>query len=248
MFLLLINMSSKKSRSLDKQEKLVNEIKKIRKNIRKKHQTLTQNVIDEEQFAEKSLKPIITPLQKLVQEKTNSSLIKKEEQQLDVEMDDIQSRLQNKRFSEETENIPISNKRTVETPLPLPREEEITYETLPTVEELMSTSKGRQSIEPFIDIWFKGPLIRHYMRKFFDDSNHDIDHVFGPYFGDNNILMLGKYPLKTDESDIITINNVMYKGTPGLYDLIFMKTPNAYVYSQEDLDEYSRIISETRHI
>ena len=26
--------------------------------------------------------------------------------------------------------------------------------------------------------------------------------------------LLGKYPLKTDESDIITINNVMYKGTP----------------------------------
>ena len=59
------------------------------------------------------MKPIITPLQKLVQEKTNSSLIK-QEQQLDVEMDDIQSRLQNKRFSEEAENIPISNKRTVE--------------------------------------------------------------------------------------------------------------------------------------
>ena len=57
--------------------------------------------------------------------------------------------------------------------------------------------------------------------------------------------MLGKYPLKTDESDIITINNVIYKGTPGLYDLIFMKNPNAYVYSQEDLDDYSRIISET---
>ena len=77
------------------------------------------------------------------------------------------------------------------TPLPLPREQETTYETLPTAEELISTPEGWKSFVDYIDIWFKGLLARQYMRKFFNDNDHDIDHVFGPYFTNGTKLMLG---------------------------------------------------------
>lgn len=241
-------MAPRKSRSLDECEKLAKEIGKIRKNIRKKHQTLTQNIIDEEELAEKSLRPVVAPLQKLVQEKnTVTPPSKEKERDADVEMDDIQERLKNKRFSDESENNTLSNKRPAppNTPLPLPREEEKTYETLPTAEELISTPEGRKSIDHYIDIWFKGLLARQYMRKFFDDDNHDIDHVFGPYFTNGTTLMLGKYPMKIEENDDIIINGFTYKGTPGLYDLIFKKHPDAYLYSEEDLNAYSHMISKT---
>ena len=78
-------------KSLELREKLANEIKKIRKNIRKKHQLLKQNIIAEEELAEKSLKPIITPLQKLVQDKKTELPIKKNEERYEeLEKDNIQ--------------------------------------------------------------------------------------------------------------------------------------------------------------
>lgn len=245
-------MAPRKSSSSDEQEKLVKEIKKIRKNIRKKHQILTQNVIDLEQFAEKSLKPVTTPLQKLVQEKSKMLPIEKTEQgKNDVEMDDVSSRLPNKRSLEDLENKSFSNKRVVGLLDPelkisesLPHEEAV-YETLPTVQELLSTPEGRKSTEYYLDNWFKGPVVKQYMRKFFNDKNHSIDNVFGPYFGEGDKLMLGKYPIAFEDNGDIIIKNVTYKGTPGLYELIFMKKPDEYVYSEEDLAAYSLIIKET---
>lgn len=249
-------MAPRKTRSLDEREKLAKEIKKIRNNIRRKHQALTQNVIDEEQFVEKSLKPIIIPLQKIAQEKTNMVPITKTEQDIgDIEMDDIQSRLQKKRSLDVSENESLMNKRIVldpelditKLPVTLPREEEETFETLPTVSELLSTPEGRKSTKYYIDNWFKGPVVRRYMRKYFIDQHHDhaIDNVFGPYFGKDDKLMLGKYTISFEDNDDIIINNITFRGTPGLYELIFMKKPNEFVYSEEDLTEYSRVIKET---
>ena len=49
-----------------------------------------------------SLKPIITPLQELVQDKKTELPIKKDEERYeDLEMDNIQLRLNNKRSTEE---------------------------------------------------------------------------------------------------------------------------------------------------
>lgn len=238
-------------KSLDEQQKLANEIKKIRKNIRKKHQTLTQNIIAEERFTEKSLKPIITPLQKLVEGNKNELPIKKnKEEREDVEMDDIQLRFKNKRNVDESEDESILHKRVILDPemnvptTPVLPQEETVYESLPTVKELLKTPEGRKSARYYIDNWFKGPVANQYMHHYFNDNNHNIDQVFGPYFGEDDIFMLGKYPMKI-ENDDITINDITYKGTPGLYDLIFMKRPNKDMYSEEDLSTYSHIMKET---
>lgn len=207
---------------------------------------LTQNVIDEEKFAEKSLKPVTIPLQKLVQEKTKMLPIEKSEQGInDIEMDEVSSRLQNKRSLEELENKSLSKRRLVDLSdsESLPRQQE--EETVSTVQEYVSTPEGRKSINYYLDNWFKGPIVKQYMHKFLSDKNHKIDNVYGPYFGEEDKLMLGKYLITFDENDDIIINNVKYKGTPGLYELIFMKKPDEYVYSEEDLAVYSLIIKET---
>lgn len=246
--------SKRKPSSLDEREKLAKEINKIRKNIKRKHSALTQNIIDEEQHVEKSLKPIITPLNQLIEEKKKSDVIKEEKKLYDdIEMDDIQSRFKNKRSLEEpiTHENESSLKRLQmndsfemqTTPPPLPYEEE-TYETLPTVRELLSTPEGRKEAKYFIDNWFKGLLVRRYMHMFFDDKNNQIDHVYGPNYNDNEVLMLGKLPITFDGDDIV-IDNIKYTGTPGLYELIFMKRPDDYIFTADDLRTYSHILKAT---
>lgn len=49
-----------------KHENLVTEIKKIRKDIKRKHRALTGNTIMEQQELEKQFEPITQPLKKLI--------------------------------------------------------------------------------------------------------------------------------------------------------------------------------------
>ena len=51
--------------------------------------------------------------------------------------------------------------------------------------------------------------------------------------------------MKIEENDDIIINSFTYKGTTGLYDLIFKKHPDADLYTEEDLNAYSHMISKT---
>lgn len=47
-----------------------------------------------------------------------------------------------------------------------------------------------------LTICLKGLLVKRYMHVFPDDNNHSI--VFGPNYGDNDVLMLGNYPMHFD--------------------------------------------------
>lgn len=236
------------------QKKLVKEIGEIKKNILQKHLALTQNIIDVEQQMEESLKPITKPLKQLVEKKQKKpkDVVNTE----DVEMDNLQERLKNKRPLEdltlhEGEIVKRPAIETVDSNPDMQTEElpelnnETVYESLPSVQEVLSTPEGRKSAEYYINSLFKGMLVKRYMRKFFDDEGHEIDHVFGPYYGTNNVLMLGREPIEFDNDNIV-INNITYEGTPGLYELVFMKRPDSYIYTEADLRTYSNILKSTK--
>ena len=90
-----------------KRENLVTEIKKIRKDIKRKHRALTGNVIMEQQELEKQFEPITQPLKKLI---NLHDLL----QDSDVKMDDIETRLKkHKRRGDtiEEEITPIKNRK-----------------------------------------------------------------------------------------------------------------------------------------
>lgn len=231
-------------------EKVAKEINQIKKNIRQKHHALTENIFNTEREVEKSLKPITDPLKQLVKDKK----VKKQNKIIpeDIEMDDIQERLKNKRPLEDEsmshralfkrEAVQATGDDSAE--MHADESPEAVYESPSSVKELLSTPKGRKEAEYYIDNLFKGLLVKRYMHMFFDDSNHNIDHVFGPNYGDNDVLMLGNYPIHFDNDDII-INNVKYEGTPGLYELIFMRQPDKYIYTEEDLQTYRQILKIT---
>lgn len=225
---------------------LSKEIKELKKNIRQKHFALTQNVITLEEEREKSLKPITEPLKQLLKE----GEIKREEikQAEDVEMDDIQERLKNKRNLEspyeKTPKRPALQVPEDDNPMMQEDEQEEEEETQPTAEQVLASPEGRKSARFYKYNESDGFLVKEYMQKFFKDPKHEIDIVFGPRYV-NDVLMLGKYPILFKNDDII-INDVKYEGTPGLYELIFMKHPDFFGYTEDDLSTYGEILKQTK--
>lgn len=236
--------------SQTKRENLVKEIKQIRKDIKRKHRALTDSAITEQEELEKQFEPISQPLKKLV---NLHDLL----EGTDVKMDDIETRLKKAKRRRETvedeeeeEEIIPNKSRKIGS---IPEEPEmntdegqiITYETQPTVQELISTPQGRSRASFYIDKSFTGRLVKLYLRKLINDKNKEIDHVYGVYFrGNDNTLMIGNSPIQFDNDDII-INGTKYEGTPGLYELIFMRIPDSFIYSEEDLNVYAAILKST---
>ncbi|KAK4882657.1 hypothetical protein RN001_005976 [Aquatica leii] len=61
---------------------------------------------------------------------------------------------------------------------------------------------------------------------------------------ERNTWMMGNMPVIIDNNDLL-INKQRYTGTLGLYELIFMKTPNKTVVTENDKNEYMKILKET---
>lgn len=227
-----------------KRENLVTEIKKIRKDIKRKHRALTGNTIMEQQELEKQFEPITQPLKKLI---NLQDLL----QDTDVKMDDVETRLKkHKRRGDliDEEITPIKNQKigslSDDSIMNTHEGETTIFETEPVLQEILSTPEGRNRASFYIDKKFTGKLVKLYMRKLIADKNKEIDHTYGVYFDNNDTLMLGNSPITFDNDDII-LNDARYEGTPGLYELIFMRIPDSYIYSEEDLNTYAVILKST---
>ena len=116
------------------------------------------------------------------------------------------------------------------------------YETQPTAESLLKTPTGRNLAKQFIERHFKGNLAKDYFLKLIK-GGRTVDHTYGVRIeGDD--WMIGDKKIEVDESDLI-INDKRYSGTRGLYELIFMNSPNPYIYTEEDLKNYGYILNDT---
>src|SRR5204862_2588503 len=94
----------------------------------------------------------------------------------------------------------------------------------------------------YVESMFTGNIAKDYFLKLIRGGK-DIDHNYGVRVeGDN--WMIGDKKIEIDENDII-INNERYNGTRGLYELIFMISTNSYIYTDEDKDNYDKILKET---
>lgn len=67
-----------------------------------------------------------------------------------------------------------------------------------------------------------------------------IDSTYGVRV-DGDHWMLGDKFIDIEDDDII-MNGKKYCGTRGLYELIFMSSPNEYVYDESDLENYKAIL------
>ncbi|XP_078051745.1 uncharacterized protein LOC144477890 [Augochlora pura] len=89
-----------------------------------------------------------------------------------------------------------------------------------------------------------GPLASEYLGNFFSGPLKNLDNVYGVYFH-NDKLIPGNAAFDVESNDDIIINKIRYKGTPGLYELVFKRIPDCNLYTENDKKTYKDILIAT---
>lgn len=87
------------------------------------------------------------------------------------------------------------------------------------------------------------PLPRKYIHEMLTDEKHEFDHKYGVRHNpDTEKFYIGNSQLKINGSNFI-IQNKVYKGTKGLYELLFKKRPKNFTINDEQT--YKEIVIKT---
>lgn len=224
-------------------ETLVKKINILSDSIRKKYADLKHNVSERDRFLESTFKPVIAPLKEI------SNNLKNQATTMPVE--DIGIKLQEPKeeddddFETEDDNLEhINMSEGEEVDLPgnmsnTDNDEEIS-QNLPILTP--SSVNHRLSILGN-EIGSKGPLTRKFILKMLHTtpSNRKY-HIYGARV-ENDGLMIGDSLLTTDDEDNIIIKGKSYKGTPGLFELVFRNSPQKY--NTRDLNTFKSILKLT---
>ena len=123
--------------------------------------------------------------------------------------------------------------------------EKFTSELLPIkegIEEL--PTKLFRKIFPSIelkasDIMNLGPLAVNALLQAFTKKKN-IDLSFGLYAKNGNFY-IGSKPVTIDDNDI-KVDDIIFEGTPGFWELVTSKDPKPENYTEEDLEKYRQLV------
>lgn len=204
------------------QEDLFNPITKHLKNIEYKldgSQNISSNLEPEQFLSQNSQREIISN--------------KKEEGREEVEDDNETSDLKKSIIND----INFEDEEIEE-------EEEIdnSQSKVPMNESQRFEDIAKQSFVDYLEQY--DPLPRKYVRGMYtDNENKEYDHKYGIRLDtETEKLMIGDSQIHIVGSDLF-IKNKRYKGTQGLYELLFKKYP--INFTQQDQQNYKNIVSKT---
>lgn len=239
------------------------------KTIRAKYKALKVGQSEAEVALEKNLAPIVEPLKTLVQSSSSNDVtadrkpivqIKRKLESVDGwDPEDFNKPTTRFKASSTPRKKNIRNNRAQTVPSAIepdhPPEDDDVFLNLETVAEtpvddaeatmrsILESSDGREHAIQYIDENF-GPLGREYFTGLIFDTRKQFDTIYGVRFVDG-VWQIGDSNVEVDKSDNVIINGVTYKGTPGLFELIFKRIPNDAVYNASDLVKYKNILVAT---
>lgn len=113
--------------------------------------------------------------------------------------------------------------------------------TIADLRDMYATRQGRLSMDGFFRDQQVGEIASKYL-KLMLTAGADLDYTYGVRWSpEDNRWMLGTLPFEVS-NDYITLDLLSIKGTEGLFQLIFLKTPNKEIYTSDDLENYKRIL------
>lgn len=220
------------------QEELLKTIKVLSESIKKKTHALKIGLIDRNRYLEDTFKPIVEPLNKIKDTITKPS---------NISQDDSVEYKSN--INEHDTSGAESSERDTEY---LSKSSDILYEDDDDDEEKSTdkqdegnnsgdhTSESPTNISILSqEIGKKGPLSRKYILKMLHSGPKGSRyHVYGARL-ESDGLRMGDSKLIVDDNDNLTIKEQTFKGTSGLFELIFKHVPNKYTKS--DLNTFKNI-------
>lgn len=237
-------------KSKTKEEVILN-INKLRNAIKRKHRHLKQDVLTNEASWAKKLKPVSEPLKKLLE--SGDRLLVKSEPESEMQSPTSPT-FQGKVYMNKppvTQNSETTDDQMGFQELGTGSEEMLNQNIANTGspdiyqsfgasgEQLLNTPEGKNLAKEYINNQFQGRIAKEYFLKLINKGKA-IDSTYGVRV-DGDHWMLGDKLIDIEDDDII-MNGKKYRGTRGLYELIFMSSPNEYVYDESDLENYKAIL------
>lgn len=216
-----------------KQQSVTIRIAELKDAIRQKYQKFKLGIVETEQLLEKQYKPLITELKNAERVKRNT-----------------EERV--KRNTDEELNDSIKADDFKPKQASSPKKQSVTFiadgdlygDEPPSLSQVMQSPSALKEASEYVLETFSAPLTQKYMLKLMKGevgATNKIDNIYGPRI-DNDKLMVGNSPLTFDEDGNIILNKVQYKGTEGLYELLFKRQPDDSVYNRDDLNAYKDML------
>ncbi|EZA49237.1 hypothetical protein X777_12477 [Ooceraea biroi] len=198
-------------------EKIARAIEKTSESIRKKHRALKTGRIEDDIAVKRHLGPIIEPLQRIVDNSSTRAI--KDEPGVAVK-------------------VPPKREPDVELVVPLtPNREKKKKNVIRSSvkKKRANDSSDRESNES------KQPRTELSDAPDAPTITSTQHTVYGVYL-DSDGMKFGSLRFEIDNNDNILLDNVRYKGTPGLYELIFKRHPDEDVFTDNDLQKYRSML------
>lgn len=232
---------------------IAKELIKARKAVKRKYQALKSDVASMQIRQEKGLKPIIEPLQELIKTIKSELPTKQEPKSSSLFSTPQKEKYDEYSFLNEVPKRRQTNiyQKYLPSKIPSFLESEDVFETIahedvfsePTTEditqnilEMTQTPAYNEYLESF------HPLVRSFVDASIK-SDRDLDHTHGlKHDASTEKWKIGD-TLVDFEQENFKVQNITYKGTPGLYELLFFQEPVGY--TSKDLEDYMDILKRT---
>lgn len=230
--------------------KVTKQLIKTSKTLRQKFKSMKRGLQLSEEELERNLKPITKPLQELVDQskqprvkKIKISPLKKDVSTSTETLVHTSTPVQRKKFipikreKEETFEDEEGNEQES-----IKSEEEEEEEEMTPLQRIIQFDKDKlqKSMEEYEGI---GPLFKPYLLKVTNSDTKDMDDRYGIRILPTGGMVVGNAQASIDGNNII-VNNKMYVGTPGLFQLLFLKKPT--MYTEDDLEKYRDILNRSQ--
>lgn len=228
---------------MGEQERLLKEINALSDSIRKKNRALRMGISEREKYLETTFKPVIQPLKELVQgvsqpnPPTDGDLILPLPKYEKYESDEIKSEESETTDEDRDQSVIDEEEETLTDPTDVTKRADDSEQTEEEGEESDISPSNISKLG--LDIALTGVLGRKYLLKMLHSTPVTKKyHVYGARL-DEDGLKIGNKNLNVDEKDNILIGEKKYKGTKGLFELIFKTKPENY--TRTDLKTFREI-------
>lgn len=224
------------------QHVLTMEIARLREVIKRKYLRMRYGDVDAEQLLTKQYSPILNELSKIKDSTAASAAAAAAAvtPKVEVKSEDNKEKHEIMQKEEEEASATTTSTTAESTPNVSFMDTDVIVETPDSLESLLSTPQGRSESAQWIGRTFKNALTQRYLLKMIKDDKRSIDHTYGPRITEDGVMIGNKSVQFSDDGKII-IENVNYRGTSGLYELMFKRQPKDGTYTEDDLQAYKDI-------
>jgi hypothetical protein len=220
-------------------EDLALEIAKIKDNIREKYSALKNTSYETQRKFAAQYKPLIKPLKRLFTKIKVEPKLEPLEPQDEEHYEPVDEEHYEPVDEEHYEPVDEEHYEPLEHSEP----RELTQDVEEVEDDTTDNDDGDDDDDSEVPLPLTNidELLAGYLKFILNDTRNEADFSYGIVY--DGFWKMGKLPVRFINNDIL-IGDKRYKGTPGLFELIFRKYPSS-IFTEDDLKTYKSMLRQT---